>query len=345
MVAASKRKLGGTAVAGHSRDKKQRCVTDFFSAPKSKTATAEQPCKQELQASGEAAVAAEQKGIMAVGVAAAYTDERSKENFPEEQRRLLALELETIDASWQRILQPEFTKHYFLQLKRFVLEEQARHTVFPPAEDIYQWTRLTPFSKVRVVIIGQDPYHNHNQAHGLAFSVRAPTPAPPSLRNIYKELRANYADFVADNAVGDLTPWATQGVLLLNTSLTVRAHCANSHSKKGWEPFTSRVVQLLVEDRRRTGQPLVFLLWGAHAAKLVDRVLGARVPDNFLVLRSVHPSPLSASRGFFGNFHFRKINDWLKARGQPMIDWSVAPNTALKEVLDANTEAGGASST
>ncbi|AAS53007.1 AER327Cp [Eremothecium gossypii ATCC 10895] len=279
------------------------------------------------------------------GVAKACADERAKENFPEEQRRLLALELETIDASWQRILQPEFTKHYFLQLKRFVLEEQTRHTVFPPAEDIYQWTRLTPFSKVRVVIIGQDPYHNHNQAHGLAFSVRAPTPAPPSLRNIYKELQINYTDFVADNALGDLTRWATQGVLLLNTSLTVRAHCANSHSKKGWEPFTSRVVQLLVEDRRRTGQPLVFLLWGAHAAKLVDRVLGGRVPDNFLVLRSVHPSPLSASRGFFGNFHFRKINDWLMARGQRMIDWSVVPDTELKEVRDANKETGAASST
>lgn len=260
---------------------------------------------------------------------------------------LLKLELETLDDSWFAHLTQEFTKPYFLNLKKFVLSEQNTQTVFPPSKDVYSWSRLTPFSKVKVVIIGQDPYHNFNQAHGLAFSVKSPTPAPPSLKNIYKELKTNYSDFQIDNKIGDLTHWSTQGVLLLNTALTVRAHNANSHSKHGWEIFTSKVVETLIKDREQNGQNIVFLLWGNNAIKLVENLLSQTTKStniswkdykNLLVLKSTHPSPLSASRGFFGNLHFRKINDWLYNKGEKLIDWSVLPGAALKEVKDKNME-------
>lgn len=255
-------------------------------------------------------------------------------------RNLLALEIETIEKSWFRHLQGEFRQPYFVKLKQFIAKEQQGHTVFPPAADVYSWSRLTPFDKVKVVIIGQDPYHNHNQAHGLAFSVRPPTPAPPSLKNIYKELQQNYPDFQIDNSKGDLTPWALQGVLLLNTALTVRAHSANSHSKQGWETFTRKVVEALVQDREEDGKSLVFLLWGNNAIKMVESLLSKSSlshKKNLKVLKSVHPSPLSASRGFFGNNHFKQINDWLfDERKEKMIDWSIVPGSHLKDVTKAN---------
>ncbi|CAR24791.1 uracil-DNA glycosylase [Lachancea thermotolerans CBS 6340] len=259
-----------------------------------------------------------------------------RKSLTERQLKLLGLELDTLDDEWFAKLVSEFTKPYFLKLKDFVIEQQQTATVFPPPQDVYSWSRLTPFDQVRVVVIGQDPYHNFNQAHGLAFSVKPPTPAPPSLKNIYKELKEhNYADFQIDNKVGDLTHWATQGVLLLNTCLTVRAHNANSHSKRGWEQFTKRVVQLIIEDRKRSGKPIVFLLWGSNAGNLVKGLLGSP-PVNFLMLSSVHPSPLSASRGFFGNKHFKKINEWLYDRNEPMIDWSVVPGSKIKEIENKN---------
>ena len=264
------------------------------------------------------------------------------------QLSLLNLELLTMDDSWFTKLQDEFTKPYFLELKSFIQNEQSSHTVFPPPRDIYSWSRLTPFDKVKVVIIGQDPYHNFNQAHGLAFSVKEPTPAPPSLKNIYKELKNNYPDFKIDNSRGDLTCWASQGVLLLNTSLTVRAHNANSHSNHGWEIFTSKVVELLINDRENSGKNLVFLLWGKNAINLVEDLLKKvskknrkdwRSFHNLLVLKSVHPSPLSASRGFFGNNHFRKINDWLyNEKGEKMIDWSVVPGYKIREIDEKNDQ-------
>lgn len=258
-------------------------------------------------------------------------------NVPGPKKHLLELELESIDVSWLEKLKNEFSKPYFLQLKEFVTKEQKNNTVFPPAGDIYSWSRLTKFPDVHVVIIGQDPYHNFNQAHGLAFSVKSPTPAPPSLKNIYKELQMNnYSDFKVNYSYGDLTSWSKQGVLLLNTCLTVRAHSANSHSKKGWEQFTKRAIDLLIEDREKTGRPIVFLLWGSNAIKLVEDKV-RRMPKNFLVLKSVHPSPLSASRGFFGNSHFKKINEWLYERKLPMIDWSVVPGSRLEEVVTANS--------
>lgn len=256
------------------------------------------------------------------------------------QKNLLSLEIDTLEDSWFEKLSDEFTKPYFLQLKTFLNHEKnvQKATVFPPEADVYSWSRLTPFDNVKIVIIGQDPYHNFNQAHGLAFSVKKPTPAPPSLKNIYKELKNNYGDFVIDNKVGDLTNWSNQGVLLLNTSLTVRAHNANSHAKSGWDSFTRRIVELLIEDREANGKNLVFMLWGNNAIKLVEGLLQKHKNsgDNILVLKSVHPSPLSASRGFFNNNHFRKINDWLYNKKLKMIDWSVVPGTTLREVVEQN---------
>ena len=256
------------------------------------------------------------------------------------QRGMLQLEIDTMDASWLNQVSEELTKPYFLAIKAFLRSEATKKvTIFPPEKDIYSWSRLTPFSKVRVVIIGQDPYHNFNQAHGLAFSVKKPTPAPPSLKNIYKELANNYSDFVVDNKQGDLTNWSKQGVLLLNTALTVRAHNANSHAKCGWNIFTKRVVELLIEDRESNGSNLVFMLWGNNAIKLVEDLMKKHKSqnNNILVLKSVHPSPLSASRGFFNNNHFKKINEWLSEKGERMIDWSVVPGTSLGEVTKYNS--------
>lgn len=271
-----------------------------------------------------------------------FKSKYADENLSDLQRKMLSLEIDTLEDTWFEKLSSEFKKPYFLGIKSFLANEKTvkKATIFPPEEDVYSWSRLTPFKDVRVVIIGQDPYHNFNQAHGLAFSVKKPTPAPPSLKNIYKELKNNYDDFQVDNKVGDLTCWAEQGVLLLNTALTVRAHNANSHAKCGWSQFTRRVVEVLIEDREKTGGDLVFLLWGNNAIKLVEGIFAqhkaAAIADNILVLKSVHPSPLSASRGFFNNNHFKKINEWLYKRHEPMIDWSVVPGATLKEVSDKN---------
>lgn len=188
-------------------------------------------------------------------------------------------------------------------------------------------SRLTPFNSVKVVILGQDPYHNHNQAHGLAFSVRPPTPAPPSLRNMYIALKKDYPTFEAPpNKGGLLTPWANRGVLLLNTCLTVRAHEANSHANRGWERFTQRIIDLVAAKRTRG---VVFMAWGTPAGKRVLKIDAKR----HLVLKSVHPSPLSAARGFFDCGHFRKANDWLTTRyGEGSeIDWDLNPVEKKKQ--------------
>lgn len=326
---------------GTPKSKKQRTLMDFFGKKKS---TVETGRDAKLENTSEHANSSE-GALLDAGdkplthkpkVTPGDAKLKFRETLKPEQLALLSLELDTIDDTWFYQLTGEFVKPYFLQLKQFVLSQQKQSTVFPPPPEIYSWSRLTPFDKVRVVIIGQDPYHNFNQAHGLAFSVKPPTSAPPSLQNIYKELKtSNYPDFQIDNKVGDLSPWSEQGVLLLNTCLTVKAHSANSHSKKGWEQFTKRVVELLIKDRKRSGEPLVFLLWGNNARKLVEGLLGSK-PENFLVLKSVHPSPLSASRGFFGNRHFKQINDWLYAKGEHMIDWSVAKGATLDEVQEKN---------
>ncbi|RDA89162.1 hypothetical protein CP532_2260 [Ophiocordyceps camponoti-leonardi (nom. inval.)] len=245
-----------------------------------------------------------------------------------EHRELLKLEIETLDDSWLALLKDEFTTKEFLELKRFLDRETAAGKKwFPPKEDVYSWSRHTPFGNVKVVIVGQDPYHNDNQAHGMAFSVRPPTPAPPSLKNMYKALSKDYPSFVPPpNKGGLLIPWADRGVLMLNTCLTVRAHEANSHANRGWERFTQRVIDLVAQRRTRG---VVFMAWGTPAGKRVQKVDKQR----HLVLQSVHPSPLSAARGFFDCGHFKKANEWLITRygADGEIDWALTSGTTTKK--------------
>jgi uracil-DNA glycosylase len=216
-----------------------------------------------------------------------------------------------IEESWKRYLAPEFDKEYFQKLAGFVREEYRTQTIYPRGNLIFNAFNLCPFEKVKAVIIGQDPYHGPGQAHGLCFSVREGVDFPPSLVNIFKEIAADTG--TPPPASGNLERWASQGVLLLNATLTVRAHLAGSHQNKGWEKFTDAAIAALNSERSN----LVFFLWGAYAQKKgesIDMV-------NHLVLESVHPSPLSASRGFFGNHHFSKCNDYLISHGIEPVKW------------------------
>lgn len=216
-----------------------------------------------------------------------------------------------IEESWKAQLQDEFDQAYFKTLTTFVRSEYQHHPIFPPGQLIFNAFNLCPFDKVKVVIIGQDPYHGPGQAHGLCFSVNDGVSFPPSLVNIFKEIKADIG--VAPPQTGNLTRWAEQGVLLLNATLTVEAHKAGSHQKKGWETFTDAVIRQLAENREH----LVFILWGAYAQKkgaFINR-------DRHLVLTSAHPSPLSAYNGFFGNKHFSRTNEYLKAHGQDEVKW------------------------
>ncbi|TNF41989.1 MAG: uracil-DNA glycosylase [Bacteroidetes bacterium] len=216
-----------------------------------------------------------------------------------------------IEAGWKEKLHEEFEKDYFTALTAFVREEYRTRQVFPPGNKIFNAFDLCPFDRVRVVIIGQDPYHNFGQAHGLCFSVTDGTDFPPSLVNIFKELNRDLG--VPVPLSGNLERWARQGVLLLNAILTVRAHQALSHQNKGWERFTDAAISALNNHREN----LVFMLWGAYAQNK-----GVSIDETrHLVLRTVHPSPLSASRGFFGCSHFSKCNEWLVARGLEPIEW------------------------
>lgn len=217
--------------------------------------------------------------------------------------------------TWQDALGAEKQQPYFQQILQTVREERLRGiTVYPPAADVFNAFRQTTFADVKVVILGQDPYHNVNQAHGLAFSVREGVDVPPSLQNIYKEL-ADDIDGFAVPPHGCLNAWAQQGVLLLNTVLTVRAHQAHSHAALGWERFTDRVIAQLNAHREH----LVFLLWGSHAQKKGAFIDTAR----HLVLKAPHPSPLSAYRGFFGCRHFSQANDYLQRNGIAPVNWQV----------------------
>ncbi|UOP05069.1 uracil-DNA glycosylase [Conchiformibius kuhniae] len=215
--------------------------------------------------------------------------------------------------TWQHVLGAEKSQPYFQQiLQRVRAEREAGQAVYPPAADVFNAFRQTEFADVKVVILGQDPYHNPNQAHGLAFSVREGMVVPPSLLNIYKELSDDIEGFVPPRH-GCLDAWARQGVLLLNTVLTVRAHQAHSHADYGWETFTDRVIAQLNAHREH----LVFLLWGRHAQRRAELVDTAR----HLVLKAAHPSPLSVYRGFFGCRHFSQTNAYLRAHGIGEIDW------------------------
>jgi len=218
-----------------------------------------------------------------------------------------------IPDSWISALAGETTQPYYQQLYRFVGEERRKYKVYPPGEDVFNALRYTPFERVRVVIIGQDPYHDENQAHGLAFSVRPGVTVPPSLVNIFKELQDDVQFRIPNH--GCLIPWAEQGVVLLNAVLTVRAHQANSHQGKGWENFTDAVLRAINASNSR----VVFLLWGSYAQRKAEWIDVSR----HTVLKAPHPSPLSAARGFFGCRHFSKTNAALQSAGLPPIDWQL----------------------
>lgn len=219
----------------------------------------------------------------------------------------------TIDESWKQILSKEFQSNYFNSLKEFLVQERKKYIIYPPASRIFASFNYTPFDKVKVVLLGQDPYHGEGQANGLCFSVNNGIQQPPSLQNIFKELHDDLG--IAIPKSGNLEPWAKQGILLINATLTVRANQPGSHQKQGWENFTDAVIQNLSEKR----MGLVFLLWGRFAqAKemLIDK-------SKHHILKAPHPSPFSAHSGFFGCRHFSKTNELLKKEGLQEIDWSV----------------------
>ncbi|KAH7027429.1 uracil-DNA glycosylase [Microdochium trichocladiopsis] len=320
-----KRKNDAAAASGDAKKPKVNAsITSFFGAPKTVSSSTSK--------SGAAAVP--EPTIK-------FDKEKWVTGLTPEQKKFLRLEIETLHPSWLALLKDEITTKEFLELKKFLEREtMAGKKIFPPREDVYSWSRHTPFNTVKCVIIGQDPYHNVNQAHGLAFSVRPPTPAPPSLRNMYIALKNDYPTFTAPpNKGGLLTPWADRGVLMLNTCLTVRAHEANSHANRGWEKFTQRVIDLVAQKRTRG---VVFMAWGTPAGKRVVKVDQGR----HLVLKSVHPSPLSAARGFFDCGHFRKCNEWLVSRygADGEIDWDLDPAKVNKKSTPQEEEAAEAPS-
>lgn len=219
-----------------------------------------------------------------------------------------------IQNDWLTVLEEEFRKPYYRELFQFVKKEYDSHIVYPPSEDIFSAFHSTPLSKIKVVLLGQDPYHNENQAHGMSFSVLPEQrDIPPSLQNIYKELQEDLGCYIPNN--GYLKKWADQGVLLLNTVLTVRAHQANSHQGHGWEEFTNAVIRAVNNLER----PIVYFLWG-RPAQNKERMLTNK---NHLILKAPHPSPLSAYRGFFGCRHFSQANSFLEQHGVAPIDWQI----------------------
>lgn len=221
--------------------------------------------------------------------------------------------MESINNDWLEEIGEEFHKKYYVDLYQFVEAEYSNHLVFPSADDIFNAFHFTPLKEVKVVIIGQDPYHNENQAHGLCFSVKPEVKVPPSLVNIYKELESDLGCKIPNN--GYLTKWAKQGVLMLNTVLTVRAHQANSHQGKGWEQFTDSVIEAVNGQDR----PIVYILWGAPAQRKKKMLNNKK----HLILEAPHPSPLSSYRGFFGSKPFSKTNDFLIKNDLEPIDWQI----------------------
>ncbi|CCO36857.1 uracil-DNA glycosylase [Rhizoctonia solani AG-1 IB] len=314
--------------AAHTGEKRQRSIASMFGVTKKARASSPASARSSSPAAGDEPSASTSAGAKKTvnGVMALKYIPFSMDAFVaelnDEQKKLLQLECETLNKVWFKVLKDELTKPYFIKLKQFLWEEGIKDPetlctkIYPPAKDIYSWSRCTPLGRVKVVIIGQDPYHGPKQAHGLCFSVRPGVQVPPSLRNMYKEIKSSYPAFEPPKH-GYLTSWANQGVLLLNTSLTVRASQAGSHAGKGWETFTDAVVKAVdkygganLSGSNGVGRGVVFLAWGAWAGK---RVAGL----------DKHPSPLSASRGFLGNEHFKKANDWLELRYgiDSKIDW------------------------
>ncbi|MCJ1406057.1 uracil DNA glycosylase [Ptychographa xylographoides] len=300
-MASLKRKAVDLAAADAKKPKANSSITSFFGAPK-------------------AASTSVTTSRAAAPPAPKFDKEAWVAKLTEEQKELLKLEIDTLHESWLAHLKDDVLTDKFLNLKRFLKrEKEDGKQVFPPMEDVYSWSRHTPLPTVKALIIGQDPYHNVNQAHGLCFSVRPPTPSPPSLLNIYKAIKKDYPAFnPPPNRGGLLTPWADRGVLMLNTCLTVRAHQANSHAGKGWEEFTQKVIDTVVKVRTKG---VVIMAWGGPAKKRITKVNRGK----HCVLESVHPSPLSAAGGFFDCGHFKKANVWLKERyGEDgEIDWNL----------------------
>jgi uracil-DNA glycosylase len=218
-----------------------------------------------------------------------------------------------LPASWQPILSGETEQPYYQKLQQFLAEERKNYSVFPPEPDVFAALQLTPYERANVLLLGQDPYHDDGQAHGLCFSVRPGVAPPPSLVNIFKELKSDVGCRIPNN--GYLVPWAEQGVLLLNAVLTVRAHTPNSHKGKGWETFTDAVIRRVNERE----EPVVFVLWGAYAQKKIPLIDTSR----HTIVQSAHPSPLSARNGFFGSKPFSAINTALGAAGKPAINWQL----------------------
>jgi uracil-DNA glycosylase len=215
---------------------------------------------------------------------------------------------------WSPLLEDEFEKDYYLQLRNFLIEEYNKEIVYPDKNNIFNALHLTSFSKAKVVILGQDPYHGPNQAHGLSFSVKPEVKTPPSLQNIFKELQTDLGCSIPNN--GYLVKWAEQGVVMLNAVLTVRAGNPNSHKGKGWEVFTDKVITTL----NNREEPLVFMLWGKHAQDKIELITSSK----HCIIKSPHPSPFSANRGFFGSRPFSRANQFLKKNGGTEIDWQIS---------------------
>ena len=218
-----------------------------------------------------------------------------------------------IGNSWDDLLKDEFDKDYYLKLRQFLIGEYKNHTVYPDMHDIFNALVNTPYEDVKVVILGQDPYHEPGQAHGMCFSVKPGVKTPPSLVNIYKELKDDLG--IEPHSDGYLMKWAEQGVLLMNTCLTVREHQANSHRNKGWEILTDKIIELLNQREK----PMVFILWGANAKSKIPLITGKQ----HLILTGAHPSPLSAYNGFFGGRYFSRANEFLGSTGQEPVDWNL----------------------
>ncbi len=239
---------------------------------------------------------------------------REKVNYWGNMKYNIFGQVEKINNDWHDVFSKESSQEYFQELHSFINQRSKEATIYPPAEDIFTAFHLTSLKETKVVIIGQDPYHGEGQAHGLSFSVPEGMKIPPSLRNMYKELTENFTDFEIPSS-GNLESWAKQGVLLLNAVLTVEQSKAGSHQKKGWEKFTDQVVKYINDHQSN----VVFILWGSYAqkkGKTIDR-------DKHFVLEGLHPSPLSAYRGFFGCQHFLKANEYLKSHGKEEVNWSL----------------------
>lgn len=220
---------------------------------------------------------------------------------------------EELPGDWQAAVGDELTKPYFQQLREFVAEERRNYTVFPPESEVFTALALTPLAQVNALLLGQDPYHDDGQAHGLCFSVKPSIKPPPSLANIFRELRSDVGFRIPNN--GYLVPWAKQGLLMLNAVLTVRAHTPNSHKNRGWETFTDAIIRKANEKE----SPVVFILWGSYAQKKIPLIDTTR----HTIVQSAHPSPLSAKSGFFGSKPFSQVNAALRAAGKPELDWQI----------------------